>query len=139
VGASGSSDVPAAAVERPPLFNSGHRGEPGSVACEPAQLATCADAQVDKQCAEATALWIPSNSSVEKTAVKWNKSVKYSFVLPQGDDASVKRSIEDTLHLLARESGLKVELAQGADVAILIAPDISAVGPGMRKYVEDDQ
>jgi hypothetical protein len=107
------------------------------LACALVVFAASADAQIDKRCAEAAALWIPSSASVEKTVVKWSKSVKYGFVLPRGDDDSIKHSIEETLHLLAQESGLQIELAQDADVAFLVAPEISAVVPGIRNYVED--
>ena len=96
-----------------------------------------ADAQIDKQCAEAAALWVPSNTSPAKTVVKWNKPIKYDFLLSGDDDTDFKHSIEDPLLFLAQESGLKAEVGHPPDLSILRAPDISIAAPGIRKYVED--
>jgi hypothetical protein len=101
-------------------------------------FAASADAQVDKQCLEATSLWIPSSTSVEKTVVKWNHPLKYELILPQGQTPEIVHTIEGTLDFMARQSGLKAELVyRGADVALFVASDISTVGPGIRKNVED--
>jgi hypothetical protein len=99
--------------------------------------AATADAQVDKPCAEATALWIPSATSVEKTVVKWNRPIKYDLILPPGDAPEITHTIEGTLGFMARQAGLRAEMAKAPDVAILVAPGMSAVGPSIRKQVED--
>jgi hypothetical protein len=104
-----------------------------------AACTACADGQVDKQCAEAVALWIPSSTSSGKTVVKWNKAIKYDLLVPGDDNTEFKHSIEDPLLFLAQESGLKAEAGVGhtPDLSILRAPDISIASPDIRKYVED--
>jgi hypothetical protein len=102
-----------------------------------AVFAASADAQVDHQCAEAASLWIPSSTSPGKTVVKWSQPIKYDILRPQDDNADFKHSIEEPLHFLARESGLKVEVGQGPDLSILRAPDISTAASNIRKYVEN--
>jgi hypothetical protein len=98
-------------------------------------LAACTDAPFDAQCAEDASLWIPSDTSVEKTVVKWRAPIKYHIAYRE--NAEPESSIEETLRLLAQQSGLPVEPAQPADVEILVAPDISAIAPSIRKEVED--
>jgi hypothetical protein len=99
-------------------------------------LVGSADAQNDKRCAEAAALWIPSSTSPGKMVVKWNKPIKYDILLPD-DKTEFRHSIEEPLHLLAQQSGLKAEVGQSPDLSILLAPDISIAAPNIRKYVED--
>src|ERR1700704_4238421 len=74
--------------------------------CALGVFAASADAQIDRQCAEAAALWIPSETSPEKTVVKWNKPIIYGIA---GRDEETKRSIESVLRFVARESGLQIE------------------------------
>jgi hypothetical protein len=101
-----------------------------------AVFAVSADAEVDKRCAEAAALWIPSSASPGKTVVKWNKPIKYDILLPD-NNTEFRHSIEEPLHLLAQQSGLKADVGQSPDLSILLAPDISIAAPNIRKYVED--
>jgi hypothetical protein len=99
-------------------------------------FAASADAQIDKQCAEAAALWVPSSSSPGKTVVKWNKSIKYDILLPD-NNTEFRHSIEEPLHVLAQESGLRADVGQSPDLSILLAPNILMAAPNIRKYVED--
>jgi hypothetical protein len=97
-----------------------------------------ADAQTDKRCAEAAALWIPSITSVEKTVVKWNKPLKYDIITPLGESTEIVHTIQGTLDFLARQAGLKAEVAQNPDVVVAVVNDISTVAsPDFRKYAED--
>jgi hypothetical protein len=106
--------------------------------CALGVFAASADAQIDRQCAEAAALWIPSETSPEKTVVKWNKPIIYGIA---GRDEETKRSIESVLRFVARESGLQIEPDKDnkstLDLSIAAAPDITIFASGARKYVED--
>jgi hypothetical protein len=88
-------------------------------------------------CTEAAELWMPSDVSLEKIVVKWNKTIGFEIVSHNQNSPAIA-SVQKQLEFFARQSGLNVSPASNttADFAIVIVPDIVAVGPKVREFVE---
>jgi hypothetical protein len=100
-------------------------------------FSVAADAQIDKPCAEAASLWVPSGTSREKIVAKWKTSIGYEIIA--GGHGDIAASIESALQFLAQESGLKIASDTGSavDLMIGVVPDISVfASPDARKRIE---
>ena len=94
-------------------------------------------AQADKLCEEAASLWIPSQTSREKSVVKWSRPIKYGIIAGD-DDRESRSSIEEIVQFIWRESGLQIEAdyRSALDLTIAVPADISSAASGARTFVE---
>jgi hypothetical protein len=93
-------------------------------------------AQADRQCIEAASLWIPNETSLEKTVMKWNGSIKYGIV-SRYNDSDTATPIRNILQTIAHDSGLQLEERDGVvDLMIAVVPDLSTDAARARQFFE---